>query len=201
MHKIKPGTLTTGTVKSNVKGTIERFVARDNLFSFTSSFKGTPAYWKQFLYDVLAMVKKLGIPTYFQTLSCADLKWEELPNIINKLNNLGLSDEELSYHLSYQERCNLLHNKPILVARNFQYKVKVFFKEIILDGPLGRTKYYTIHIEVQERGSPHFHSFIWIFNALNIESEGAYTEFVEKTINKHRSIKLPDHLNDTELLS
>ena len=68
MHKIKPGTLTAGTVKSNFKETIERFA-----FSFMNSVKGTPAYWKQFLYDVLAMVKQLAISTYFLTLSCADL--------------------------------------------------------------------------------------------------------------------------------
>ena len=41
MHKIKPGTVTAGTVKSNFKGTMERFVARDNAFSFMSSVKGT----------------------------------------------------------------------------------------------------------------------------------------------------------------
>ena len=73
MHKIKPGTLTAGTVKNNFKGTIERFVASKIVFSFMSSVKGTPAYWKQFLRDVLAMVKQLGIPTYFLTLSSADL--------------------------------------------------------------------------------------------------------------------------------
>ena len=81
-----------------------------------SSVKGTPAYWKQFLYDVLAMVKQLGIPTYILALSYADLRWEELPYIINKLNNLVLSEGELK-SLSYQERCNLLNNNPVLVAR------------------------------------------------------------------------------------
>ena len=44
MHKIKPGTLTAGTVKSTFKGTIEHFASRDNAFSFMSSVKGTPAY-------------------------------------------------------------------------------------------------------------------------------------------------------------
>ena len=39
MLKIKPGTLTAGTVKSNFKGTIEKFVAKDNAFSFMSSVK------------------------------------------------------------------------------------------------------------------------------------------------------------------
>ena len=194
MHKIKPGTLTVGKVKNNLKGTTERFVASDNAFSFMSSVKGIPAYRKPFLHDVLAMVKQLGIPTYFLILSYADLRWEELPYIINKLNNLGLSDEKLK-NLSYQERCNLLNNNPVLVARHFQYKFEVFFKEILLDGPLGKTKYQAIRTEFQERGSPHFHSFIWIFNAPNIQNETAYIEFIEKTINA----QLSDHLKDPEL--
>ena len=44
MQKIKPGTLTAGTVKNNFKGTIERFVASNNAFSLMSLIKGTPAY-------------------------------------------------------------------------------------------------------------------------------------------------------------
>ena len=135
MHKIKPDTLTAGTVKNNFKRTIDRFVASDNGFSFMSSVKGTPAYWKQLLYDVLAMAKQLGIPTYFLTLSCADLRWEELQYITNNLNNLELSEKELK-NLSYQERCNLLNDNPVQVARHFQYKFEVFFKEIIIDGQL-----------------------------------------------------------------
>ena len=141
MDKIKPGKITARKIKNSFKGTVEKFAANDNAFSFMSLVKGTPAYWKRFLYDVLAMVKQLGIPMYFLTLSCADLRWEELPYFIKKLNNLGLSGEKLK-NLSHQERCNLLNNNPVLVARHFQYRVEVLFKEIILDGPLGKTKYY-----------------------------------------------------------
>ena len=90
------------------------------------------------------MVKQLAIPTYFLTLSCADLRWDELPYIINKLNNLNLTDEEIR-NLTYQQRTKLLNDK-LLVARHFQYKVQVFFKEIVLDGPLGKAKYYALHI-------------------------------------------------------
>ena len=71
------------------------------------------------------MAKQLGIPTYFLTLSSADLRWRELSYIVNKLNNLGLSDEELR-NLSYQERFNLLNNKPVLAASHFQHKIEVF---------------------------------------------------------------------------
>ena len=66
MHKSKSGRLIEEMVNTNLKGKIETFVASDNTFSFMSSVKVTPAYWKRFLYDVLAMVQQLGIPTFFQ---------------------------------------------------------------------------------------------------------------------------------------
>ena len=69
MHKIKPGTLTAETIKSNFKANVERFVASDNAFSFISSAKERPPYWKHFAYHVLALVKQLGIPTYFLVLT------------------------------------------------------------------------------------------------------------------------------------
>ena len=58
------------------------------------SLKGTPAYWKEFLHNILAMVKQLGIPTYFLILPCADIEWKELSYFVNRLN-LGLSDDLL----------------------------------------------------------------------------------------------------------
>ena len=36
------------------------------------------------------------------------------------------------------------------MARNFQYKTEVFFKEILLHGPLWETKHYAIRFEFQE---------------------------------------------------
>ena len=125
------------------------------------------------------MVKQLGIPTYFLTLLCADLRWDELPYMINKLNNLGFSDEELK-NLSYQERTKLLNENPVLVARHFQYKVQVFFKELVLDGPLDKTKYYALYIELQERVSPHVHVLVWILDAPKIEDETGYRDFLLK---------------------
>ena len=98
IHNIKPGTLTAGTVKINFKGIVAMFVARHNAFLLTRPVKRTPAYWKQFLYDVQAIVTQLGIPTYFLTLPCTGIKWEELPYTINKI---------------------LLNNNPALVARYF----------------------------------------------------------------------------------
>ena len=61
--------------------------------SFCYAAKGTPAYWKRFLFEVLAMVKQLGLPTFFMTLSCADLHWNELVLIISKLNGDNFCEE------------------------------------------------------------------------------------------------------------
>ena len=53
----------------------------------------------------------------------------------------------------------------MLVVRNFQYRAELFFKTIILNGPLGKINYYAIHVEFQVRGSPHVHLFISILNS------------------------------------
>ena len=88
-YKVKPGTLTAEVVNGY------------NAFSLTlmSSVKGTPSYWKQCLYNVLAMLKQLEILKYFVILSCTDFKC-----------------------------CNLSNNNPALVARHFQCKDEEFFK-------------------------------------------------------------------------
>ena len=86
--------------------------------------------------------------------------------------------------MCYQDRCDTLNKNPVLVAKHFQYRVEGFFKEIVLNGPLGKTKYYAIRVEFQVRGSPHIHSFIWILNApkLNIVCKEEYIQWVDSII-------------------
>ena len=68
------------------------------------------------MYEVVAMVKQLGVPTWFMTLSCADLRWPE----------------ELDA-LSYNKRCQILNTNPVIVAKHFQYRVETFFSEVLLN--------------------------------------------------------------------
>ena len=65
--------------------TLKDVLASDQAFSFTNTIKGTPAYRKRFKSEVLAMVKQLGIPTFFLTLSCADIRWNKILAIIREL--------------------------------------------------------------------------------------------------------------------
>ena len=188
--------LNAGVLSKNFKDTVKDFISSEKAFSFMSMIKGTPAYWKKFLYDVLATVKQLGIPTFFLTLSCADLRWNELVSIISKLNKLGLRDDDIN-KLSYHERCRHLNSNPVLLARHFQERVHLFFKHILLNGPLGKTKHYVIRTEFQARGSPHVHCFLWMENAplLTKQNENIYANWIDSVV----SVELPDVENNTEL--
>ena len=70
------------------------------------------------------MVKHLGIPTFFMTLPCADLRRNKLIMVISKLNSFMEDIEKMSY----QERCKALNKNIALVARHFQYRVETVFK-------------------------------------------------------------------------
>ena len=74
MKKIASDSLNPGKLSKHFKATIQQLIAQDKAYSIMSSIKGTPAYWEKFLFEVLAMVKQLGILTFFMTLSCADLR-------------------------------------------------------------------------------------------------------------------------------
>ena len=115
LHKAQGAQLTAGSVGENYKESVKKLLSNENAFHFMSSVKDTLAYWKQFLHEVLAMVKQLRIATYFLTSSYTDLR----NSLINKLSNLNLTDEEI-WNLTYQQRTKLLNDIPVLVARHFQ---------------------------------------------------------------------------------
>lgn len=81
------------------------------------------------MYEVIAMLKQLGIPTWFTTLSCADLRWPELFQIIARKGGEKMTSEQLDA-LSYNERCHMLNTNPVIVAKHFQYRVETFFCEV-----------------------------------------------------------------------
>ena len=55
---------TTGMLCNNFQENLKEFVASDQAFTFMSGIKVTSAYWKKFLFDVLAMVKQLSCPIF-----------------------------------------------------------------------------------------------------------------------------------------
>ena len=146
----------------------ENLLLQNQAYLFLRQIPGSPQYWQKFMFEVVAMVKQLGIPTWFMTLSCADLRWLELFQIIAKTKGHHLSDEQVEA-LSYHERCSMLNLNPVIVAKHFQYQVKTFFRDVLLTNanPIGKIIYYALRIEFQMRGSPHLHALIWTLTAQN----------------------------------
>ena len=86
--------------------------------------------------------------------------------------------------MNYFDKTKILNSNPVLLARHFQYRVEVFFKEIVSDGTLGKIKHYAIRVEFQVRGSPHIHSLVWVIGApiLSTTSEDEYVAFIDNII-------------------
>ena len=119
----------------------------------------------------------------------------ELVYMIAKLNGIDIDVENIDYF----RRCNILNQNPVLTARHFQYRIEVFFKEILLHekSPVGHIYNYVIKIEFQFRGSPHCHSFLWSLNCpiLTTETIDDYIAFIDRTIR----VDLPDPVKEPEL--
>ena len=57
---------------------LQQLIRTEQAYKFLKNIRSSPAYWQGELYDVLAMLRSLGIPTFFLTLSAADLHWPEM---------------------------------------------------------------------------------------------------------------------------
>ena len=54
------GHVTAGMLVSNFTETVKSFLAKDGTYQVMGNIRGTPAYWKKFLFEILALVKQLG---------------------------------------------------------------------------------------------------------------------------------------------
>ena len=116
------------------------------------------------------MLRQLGRPTVFLTMSANEIGWTNLLKLLYKLKNQGVQlTEEQVWALSYIEKCSLINEDPVTCAIYFNKLVNVVIS--ILQprtvSPFGkyRVVHYFKRIEFQYRGSPHAHILLWLDNA------------------------------------
>ncbi|MCG8623638.1 MAG: helitron helicase-like domain-containing protein, partial [Proteobacteria bacterium] len=56
----------------------------DKACRFMKNVRGSPPYYQRTFYDLLAMIRQLGTPTWFFSLSAANLKWADMIHTIAK---------------------------------------------------------------------------------------------------------------------
>ena len=104
---------------------LSQYVRKDKAYSFMKNIRGSPPYYQRTFYDLLAMIRQVGTPTWFFTLSAADLKWPDMIQTIARQYGVHYTDDEVAA-LSFEEKSNWLKRNPVTAARHFHYRLNVF---------------------------------------------------------------------------
>lgn len=138
--------------------------------SFLKSIPNSVQYWQQRKRDVFAMIRQLGKPTMFLTLSANEIRWPNLLAILHKLSN-GSNDADVTIimqQLTALQRATLVNEDPVTCCAYFHKLVNIIMQLLLSRtySPFGN--YYVVdyfkRIEFQHRGSPHAHILLWLAN-------------------------------------
>ena len=135
-----------------------------------ATFTGGPRYMVAQYQDAMTIVSKYGKPDLFVTFTC-NPSWPEIST------NL--------------EQGQTASDRPDLVARVFQLKVKALCHEVVKDQVLGEVAAYIYVIEFQKRGLPHMHML------LTLKAGSKLTTAAE--VDSLISAELPDPLTEPAL--
>jgi hypothetical protein len=170
---------------------VNTLINHDDGFRMLNQVRSSPGYWENKKKNLFSMIRQLGKPTLFLTLSSAEKFWPELLQLLSKLlHNKQISIEQ-ALSLSDYEKTLLIRNDPITCARYFDQKVSKLMNYIKEKdyGPFGKHNVIDTYerVEFQMRGSPHEHIFLWLKDPPNNEineenNKEACVEFIDKYI-------------------
>ena len=93
--------LTAGSVRN--QQIVNGMIQKDYAYRFLKNVRGSQAYFQRVMYDVLGMIGQLGIPTWFLTLSAADMQWPDVIQTIARQYGTKLSDDDVKT-MSFEEK-------------------------------------------------------------------------------------------------
>ena len=174
---------------------LKKMIQKDEALRFLQPIRGTPSYWQGAQKDLFAMLRQLGIPTWFCSFSAAEFRWKDIINTI--LRQQG--DSRDAENLDWTEKSEVLKTNPVTVARMFDHRFHTFLREVILSNanPIGTVKDYFYRVEFQQRGSPHMHCLFWVKDAPKIDVHGH--DAVCLFIDQYVTCALPSESEDSEL--
>ena len=176
----KDGRRITAHTLSQRQG-IDHVTKEDTGFRHFPTLKGSPDYWRKTQHDLFAMIRQLGIPTFFCSFSCNN-DWPEIVTAIKAQQGENVDVTTLSW----EEKCNILASNPVTCARIFDHRVKLFLSKVIRSpaNPIGEVIDWFYRVEWQARGSPHIHCLFWIKDApiLGKDSDQTVCDFIDQFI-------------------
>lgn len=160
--------------------------APEDIHTYLKNMRGTGAYWNTALYELLDIIKNLGPPHYFVTLSCNDLNWIDMKKAL--LIADGNPDKDPN-SINQQDAQRLIELYPAVVSRHFSFRVSKFMEFLKHNEEIfgGKLEHFWWRVEFQNRGSPHVHLVVWIEDHPEFDSEEGI-ERIDEVVTCH----LPD---------
>ena len=198
---LKTNTVTVQNVLNN--DTLNNIIQHNDGYRILQVDRSSPAFWEQNKKNVFSMMRQLGMPHIFLTVSAAEMRWTELIITLKKvLEKVDISVEECN-QLTWQAKMKLIQNDPITCARYYNYRIQELFKLLkckngIFDEYDLEDYYY--RVEFQHRGSPHVHCMLWLKNGphfirQNPNSIQKCEEFIDKFIQVYKDPEISDLIN------
>ncbi|KAJ8048033.1 hypothetical protein HOLleu_00192 [Holothuria leucospilota] len=170
-------------------------------FRVFRTVRGSPPYWEKTKKELFAMIRQLGIPTWFISFSAAETRWVHLRILGRTVHNKEYSDGEM-LNMTWHEKSELIQSDPVTCARHFDYMIRRFINVLLSSyHPVGEIADHFYRVEFQQRGSPHIHMLAWVSNAPVYEnaSNTEVASFIDKYItckkptSEHLALNLQTH--------
>ena len=164
-------------------------------FEVFASVRGTASYYEKSKKNLMALLRQLGCPTVFLTLSCAEYDWPSLlKEIAETVYRRNFTFEEIE-EMTIQEKNRLISENVVITTLHFNKRFQKLFSLMKLDFFKGENVSYHVvsfffRLEFQMRGAPHVHSLLWMKNNKQEEapsfwtSENIDSDNIEETVKK-----------------
>ncbi|XP_062584589.1 uncharacterized protein LOC134246276, partial [Saccostrea cucullata] len=163
--KTKGKTFTANEIRNPDQ--INDIVRHNEGFYVFKQLRNSPPYLETRKKDVFAMIRQLGLPTWFMSFSAADTRWNDLIRALGVLNDdKQYTDSEIE-SMTWTEKSKLIQKDPITCTRYFDHRFRTFLNTVLKSDhhPIGKIQDFFYRVEFQQRGSPHVHMIVWIENA------------------------------------
>ncbi|XP_062603984.1 uncharacterized protein LOC134265790 [Saccostrea cucullata] len=165
---------------------LDKITRLDEGYYIFRTLRNSPPYLEAKKKELFAMIRQLGLPTWFASLSAADTRWSELLKTLAQLNlKKSLTDEEID-NMTWAEKTDLVQKDPVTCVRFFDHRVHVFINTVLKneDHPVGELIDFFYRVEFQQRGSPHIHMLMWIKDAPKFKEDpvSEIAQFIDKYV-------------------
>lgn len=150
LRKVKPMTRDGRRINCSLlkdKRELQMLVQNMEATRFMQPLRGIPAYWERTLHDLFAMLRQLGTPTFFCTLSAAEMRWPEVITAIKTQQGKSVNVSELDW----PEKCETLRSNPVTAMRMFEKRVEALLRDLVMSPaqPIGEVIDFFYRVEFQ----------------------------------------------------